>query len=136
MSKKPEEGQETCFTELIYELEREVMYHSGKNSSSYRKLTAQLSLDVALKAGSCSPFFELTSSKEVVSQLMPSLNLERVNDVAKMLSVIAKDLRMRTELSSEAKTYSREKRLRNQIKYKIKGITKGSKGTTIPLKET
>jgi hypothetical protein len=37
MSKKPEEEDETCFIELIYELKREIMYHSGKNRPSYRK---------------------------------------------------------------------------------------------------
>jgi hypothetical protein len=87
-------------------------------------LTAELSLDVALKVGSCFPFFEHTTSKEAVSQLKPSLNPERVNDVAKMLSVIVKDLRMKTKLSSEAKSYSREKRIRFRLNLKTKGIPK------------
>lgn len=80
------------YEKFINELEDEYQYHLN-GGTSYRIKTAQLSLEVAKKVGDIAPFLEQETSKETVYNMNPGLDLHRIEDVAKMLRVIAKDIK-------------------------------------------
>ncbi|MGX1902734.1 hypothetical protein ACT3HK_15565 [Thermolongibacillus altinsuensis] len=96
------------FAEFLHELQKEWRFHQ-QDGTSYRQKTAELSLEVARKAGSVVPFLESEISKQTVSLLLPDLDRYRVEDVAKMLHVIAKELHMNATLSDEVKSYVQQK---------------------------
>jgi hypothetical protein len=97
------------FTEFLHELQKEFRFHLN-GGTSYRQKTAELSLEVARKVGAVSPFFESEVAKRTVSRLLPGFDHYRVEDVAKMLHVIAKELNMNATLSDEVKAYVQQKR--------------------------
>lgn len=97
------------FTEFLHELQKEWRFHQH-GGTSYRQKTAELSLEVAHKVGSIVPFLESEVAKQTVSRLLPDLDHHRVEDVAKMLHVIAKELHMNATLSDEVKSYIQQKR--------------------------
>jgi AraC-like DNA-binding protein len=97
------------FTEFLHELQKELKFHQNWGTS-YRQKTAELSLEVANKVGAVAPFLERDVAKQTVSRLLPDLDRHRLEDVAKMLHVIAKELHMNANLSDEVKAYVQQKR--------------------------
>lgn len=97
------------FADFLHELQKEWKFHLN-GGTSYRQKTAELSLEVARKVGDVVPFFKSDVAKQTVSRLLPDLDHHRVEDVAKMLHVIAKDLHLNATLSNEVKTYVQQKR--------------------------
>lgn len=96
------------YINFVHELEKEYEYLRN-GGTSYRIKTAEISLEVAKKAGSVLPFLGLESAKESVSTFYDYLDNYRIEDVAKMLNVIAKDLSFNILLSEECKNYIQEK---------------------------
>ncbi|ASS86459.1 hypothetical protein NSQ51_10625 [Geobacillus sp. FSL K6-0789] len=109
MNNRTGEGPVVSFPEFLEELRQELRFQQN-GGTSYRKQTAQLSLQVAQKAGCIDPFFNRESAKRTVSQLLPDLDLFRIEDVAKMLNVIARELHMNATLSDEVRDYIHQKR--------------------------
>ncbi|AKM19577.1 Uncharacterised protein [[Flavobacterium] thermophilum] len=109
MNNRTGEGPVVSFPEFLEELRQELRFQQN-GGTSYRKQTAQLSLQVAEKAGCIDPFFNRESAKRTVSQLLPDLDLFRIEDVAKMLNVIARELHMNATLSDEVRDYIHQKR--------------------------
>lgn len=101
--------QELFFTMFIQELQKELHFQQN-GGTSYRTKTAQLSLEAAQKIGSIVPFSDRETAKQTVSQLFPDLNLFRIEDVAKVLHVVARELCLNAALSDEVKAYVQEKR--------------------------
>lgn len=83
----------------------------------YRKETATISLDVAIKTGSVEAFYKQKNSKLIVEKLYPDLDQERKNDVAKFLRVIANDLLFHATLPDEMKQYVNHKRKHSKITF-------------------
>ncbi|WCK57354.1 hypothetical protein PP175_29630 (plasmid) [Aneurinibacillus sp. Ricciae_BoGa-3] len=101
--------EQEMYTDFLHELQREVQFQQN-GGTSYRKDTADVSLSVAQRAGSVIPFFQLVDTKQTISRLFPDIDRYRLDDVAKMLHVIAKDLRLNATLSDDVKAYVQEKR--------------------------
>ena len=97
------------FADFLHELQKEWEFYLN-GGTSYRQKTAELSLEVARKVGSVVPFLESEVAKQTVSRLLPDLDRHRVEDVAKMLHVIAKELHLNATLSDEVKAYVQQKR--------------------------
>ncbi|MEK4221522.1 hypothetical protein N1I86_05530 [Bacillus sp. FSL W8-0116] len=87
-------------------------------NESYRQKTAELSLEVANKVGAVAPFLKREVAKEIVSHSLTRLDRYRLEDVEKMLHVVAKELQMNTNLSDEVKTYVQQKKSNNKIRYR------------------
>jgi hypothetical protein len=64
---------------------------------------------VAEKMKTATPFLNAHAAKDLVHSVYPEADEHRVNDVAKMLNVIAKDLRLNASLSDETKEYIKRK---------------------------
>jgi hypothetical protein len=97
------------FEEFLHELQKEWRFQQ-QGGTSYRQKTAKLSLEVANKVGAVAPFLERDVAKQTVSRLLPVLDRYRLEDVAKMLHVVAKELHMNATLSDEVKTYVQQKK--------------------------
>ncbi|GLH64485.1 hypothetical protein [Parageobacillus sp. G301] len=102
------------FAKFLHELQKEWRFHQ-QGGTSYRQKTAELSLEVARKVREVAPFLERNVAKQTVSRLLPGLDHHRVEDVAKMLHVIAKELHMNATLSDEVKAYIQQKKGNNKI---------------------
>ncbi|MED1420244.1 hypothetical protein [Bacillus smithii] len=105
------------FEEFLHELQKEWRFHQ-QGGTSYRQKTAELSLEVANKVGAVAPFLEREVAKQTVSRLLPGLDRYRLEDVAKMLCVVAKELHMNATLSDEVKTYLQQKKGNNKIRHR------------------
>jgi AraC-like DNA-binding protein len=110
MSEGMKKEHAVSFTTFLHELQKELHFHLN-GGTSYRQKTAELSLQVAHQVGSVVPFFESKLAKETVSRLLPDLDHYRVEDVTKMLHVIAKELSRNANLSDELKSYVQQKHL-------------------------
>ncbi|MBN6185659.1 hypothetical protein JQN58_01510 [Aneurinibacillus sp. BA2021] len=97
------------FTDFLQELQKELQFHLN-GGTSYRQRTAQISLDLARQVGEISPFLKLDTAQATVSRLLPTLDHDRVEDVAKMLYVIAKDMQMYATRSDDVIAYVQQKR--------------------------
>lgn len=97
------------YPQLVGELEKEQRY-LGQGGTRYRQTTVQMSLQVAEKTKTLRPFFNRQEAKRVVESVFPHADEHRVNDVAKMLNVVAKELRLKSNLSDEALAYVRKKK--------------------------
>jgi len=108
------------FSEFLYELENELKFHKN-GGTSYRHKTAELSLEVAKKVGMLLPFNNLGTAKKLVKNFDNSLDNFRVDDVAKMLNVVAKDLQLKANMSEELSNYVRANRKkRKPLSFKVK----------------
>lgn len=108
---------------FIQELQDEVEFHAVESGTSYRRKTAELSLDVAKTVEMVSPLLKANAAINIVSRLMPRLDNHRLEDVSKMLNVIAKDIYMDATLSNEAKAYVDYKR-ENQKPITLKKLSR------------
>lgn len=97
------------FADFLHELQKEWEFHLN-GGTSYRQKTAELSLEVARNVRTVVPFLKRDVAKQTVSRLLPGFDNYRVEDVAKMLHVIAKELHMNATLSDEVKDYIQQKR--------------------------
>lgn len=71
---------------------------------------------MATKTVSAIPFLDDAQSKQIVSQALPDVDKDRLEDVAKMLHVIARDLQNRTGLSESTKEFLEQKRKKRKLK--------------------
>jgi NurA-like 5'-3' nuclease len=117
--------QGVSYTVFLQELQKELVFHLN-GGTSYRQKTAELSLEVAHKVGEVTPFFERNVAKQTVSCLLPNLDQQRVEDVAKMLHFIAKELYLNANLPKEVKVYVEQKRQYPKLNNKINGECKVS----------
>lgn len=106
MNHKPE----LTFTPFVQELQKECDYHAN-GGTSYRKRSADISLQVAKQVGEVVPFLNRDMAKQHVSNVFPNLDQDRANDVAKMLNVIARELHLQANLPDEIKQRLEHKRL-------------------------
>jgi hypothetical protein len=97
------------FAEFLHELQKELKFHQD-GGTSYRQQTAKLSLEVARKVGSVVTFLDSEIAKQTVSHLFSGIDCYRVEDVAKMLHTIARELHMNATLYDEVKAYVQQKR--------------------------
>lgn len=96
------------YNEFLQELQGKLKYFSN-GGTSYRKRTAILALNVALKTGEVSPFLKLDVSNHTVCCLLPDMDRYRKEDVAKMLHSTAKHLSINANLTDEEKIYIKDK---------------------------
>lgn len=97
------------FTDFIYELQNEWTYQQD-GGTSYRRKIAELSLKIARQVGEVTPFLQRNIAKQIISHLLPNLDHHQIEDIAKMLHTIAKDLHLHATLSPEVKAYVQQKR--------------------------
>lgn len=113
-------NREMYYKTFIQELQNECDYHA-QGSTSYRKRSAELSLEVARKTKSVAPFFQSESALQTVSRFLVDEDQERIKDVSKMLRVVANSVRLDSELPYELKEYIQEKRInRKPLSFKKK----------------
>ena len=79
------------FERFVKNLEEEYEYHKH-GGTPYRQETVKLSLQVANKIKDVDSFLNTSLARQAVITSYPTLDSYRVDDVAKMLHVIAKDL--------------------------------------------
>jgi len=104
------------YVKFINELTDELMSMRA-DGTSYRRETAKLSLFVAKQVESVKPFFDRKVACETVAQLLPTKDLERLKDVAKMLHVVLLDLHSKANQSDELKARLTERaRKRKSLK--------------------
>lgn len=113
MSEMKGEEYEITFEEFLQELKREVEFHTN-GGTSYRQQTARLSLDIANRVAKVTPFYKLEDAKEIVSKIFPNLDRYRVEDITKMMHVIARELRCKVNMPDELSKYVQEKRNKNR----------------------
>lgn len=86
-------------------------YQYLKNGGTpYRKKTAELSLKVAKHYNQHKYFLDYYRSIDMISDLYPLLDEERLNDVAKFLYTIARKVEMAYTLPDDVKKYVEERR--------------------------
>lgn len=100
---------EAFFSSFLREIQKEINYLE-KGGTSYRKVSAELSLKVAIQVGEVFPFLNRELAISTISKLYPNLDFNRKNDVAKMMYVIARDLQFNATLPEEIKKYVHQKR--------------------------
>lgn len=93
---------------LITELQKEVSYLEG-----YRKQTAQLALQILNQVEDVNVFLIMESSLSVVDSLLNE-DEYRMQDVAKMLNVLLRDLTKDDNLTDEMKQKLAERKLRRK----------------------
>src|SRR5690625_863946 len=90
------------YVKFINELTDELMFMRA-DGTSYRRETAKLLLFAAKQAKSVKPFFDRKVTYETVVQLLPTKDLERLKDIAKMLHAVLLDLHSKANQSDELK---------------------------------
>lgn len=95
--------------ELITELQLELRYHED-GGTGYRQETTRLALQVANSLPDTNIFFDRSQTLQVVRTFVKDVDEYRLLDIAKMLSVITKDLYRKKNMSDEMKAYLLEKR--------------------------
>jgi hypothetical protein len=103
------------FTEFRSELEKEVSYLND-GATSYRQKTAELSLRVAELVKDVKPFFSLDTALQTVKNFFPKEDVFRLQDVAKMLSVVLNDLLSKATLPDELKQKLNQRRQNRSFK--------------------
>lgn len=96
------------FSDFLDILKQEYDYHKN-GGTEYRKETARLSLEIAMKVKSVVPFLDHMSAKRLVFEYLPLANNQRKDDVAKMLRVLAKKLYLEKNTPNEVKEYVNKK---------------------------
>jgi hypothetical protein len=96
------------FDAYLKELQKEFDYQAD-GGTSYRKTTAMLALEIARQTGNTAIFFDLNKARETVSKYQ-NLDTERIEDIAKFLNCIIKDIHFKDNLSDEVKAYLQQKR--------------------------
>lgn len=104
MKKEMIHAFDVFFSEYLTELKKEVDYHKN-GGTTYRKASADLALNVASKVGKMTPFLNREEAKNHVKSTYPELDTERIQDVGKMLHVIARELSLNHTRSEEVKKY-------------------------------
>lgn len=87
--------------------------------TSYRIETAQISLNVAIQAGTILPFILKEDAKSTVLNYFPNLDYERIGDVSKFLTTIANHFKIETFLTEDAKKYFEQRKL-NRLQNPVK----------------
>lgn len=108
MNKTTDKKYIVSFKDFIEKLQQQYDYLL-EGGTSYRQRTAELALEVARKVDSVSPFYDNNEAREAVIQLYPDLDVDRREDVAKMLRVVVNRLHLDATLSDEVKEYVKEK---------------------------
>lgn len=103
--------------ELLTELQSEHHYHE-EGGERYRQETTRLALLVANSLPDTHIFFDRSNTLEVVRTLVKDADEYRLLDVAKMLSIITKDLHRKKNMPEDIKSCL-EKRKKNR---KLLGI--------------
>jgi len=85
------------YEEFVQELKSEIKYHSN-NGTNYRKTTATLSPKIAKKTEEIDLFFNHNKTLDFVHKHLKTNDMERKQDVARMLVMIARHLNMKHEL--------------------------------------
>src|SRR5690625_1819637 len=96
------------FKKFIKNLEEEYEYHKD-GGTPYKQETAKLSLQVANKLKDVDSFLNPFLARRAVTTACPTLEKHRVDDVAKMLRVIAKDMYIKENSPDDLKQYVQEK---------------------------
>jgi len=109
-----------AFLDFIQELETEMRYHAN-GGTRYRQKTAELSLEVAKRFGRVDVFYNRDQARDIVRNSFPDLPLERIEDVAKMLSVIAQDLRRKQNLPKEILGFIQKRKKKMRLATKEPG---------------
>jgi|HigsolmetaAR206D_1030411.scaffolds.fasta_scaffold00120_4 hypothetical protein len=100
-----------AFLDFLQELESERQYHAN-GGTRYRQKTAELSLNVAKRLGRVDAFYNRHQARAIVRNSFPDLPEDRIEDVAKMLSVIAQDLLRKQNLPKEILEYIQKRKTR------------------------
>ena len=102
--------------ELVKELEDELAYHLD-GGTKYRQDTTRYSLAIAKSMPGTDLFFDREQTLAKVKDLHPDMDVDRLQDVSKMLNVIVRDIHSKKNLDEDTKRYVEEK-IKN-----FKGIT-------------
>jgi hypothetical protein len=109
---------DNLFDDFLNEIRKEVNYHS-EGGTSYRQKTSELSLVVASKVGRITPFFDRKNARQIVIGMVPDADKNEVEDVTKMLQVVARELKRKATLPESIKDYIDQKRRnRKPIRFK------------------
>lgn len=94
---------------LLTELNLELQYHEA-DGPSYRSETTRLAIKVANSLPDTDVYFDRSETLKVVKKLIKEENEYRLLDVAKMLSVITKDLHRRKNVPEDIKVLLEERK--------------------------
>jgi signal transduction histidine kinase len=104
-------------SDFINELTNEVNFMK-KGGTTYRRKTAELSLDVAKVVKNVNNFYNRDVAYKTVADILSFEDEYRLEDVAKMLNVVLLDIHSKVNQSDELKTYLVE-RARNRKPLKL-----------------
>ncbi|WP_307257563.1 hypothetical protein [Oikeobacillus pervagus] len=101
--------EEVSFEDFTKELKKEYEYQKN-GGTSYRLSSSSLALVTAIETNSVKAFLDKDVAKQTVSYLLPTISNEKVEDVAKLLNMIAKDMHRKKNLPKEVQEYVQRKR--------------------------
>lgn len=101
--------EEVSFEDFIKELKKEYEYQRN-GGTSYRLSSSSLALVTAIETNSVKEFLDKDVAKQTVSYLLPTISNEKVEDVAKLLNIIANDIQYKKNLPNKVREYVQQRR--------------------------
>lgn len=89
-------------------LKKEYTYQLD-GGTKYRQLTASYALDIAKKVGDVEAFLVKENPVQLVKKYKPNLDRHRLNDVSKMLRVLAGRMHYEKAIPERLKEYRKKK---------------------------
>ncbi|MET3576112.1 hypothetical protein ACFFIY_03080 [Bhargavaea ullalensis] len=103
------------YSDFLKELDKEKNYLSGKGTA-YRQQTVVMAKELANQQNEIDRFLNRDELYRNVKSAFPYADKERVQDVTKMLSVAAGNIRLRAAISDEAAEYIQLKKINRRQK--------------------
>lgn len=97
------------------ELTKELQYLSS-GGSCYRSESAEMALQVLKQVKAVQPFLELETAAVCVRRALSNVDQDRLKDVTKMLTVVARSLDRKLNESEEVKEYLRQRAVKRKRK--------------------
>lgn len=101
--------EEVSFEEFYKELKKEYQYQKD-GGTSYRLSSVSLALVTAIETNSVNEFLDIDDAKHMVSNLLPTIPNEKVEDVARLLHMVASDIQRKKNLPNEVQEYVKQMR--------------------------
>lgn len=106
LDKLTDENIPLAFSEFQNVLQSEYAYFE---EGSYRKETTRLALNIALKVRDVNVFLNPENAKSITVTQLKNYDVDRINDVAKMLRILARGIHREKTMTNEVKEYIEEK---------------------------
>ncbi|EMR06621.1 hypothetical protein C772_01516 [Bhargavaea cecembensis DSE10] len=101
------------YSDFLEALDKEQNYLQN-GGTSYRRQTAAMARDLASINDGLAQFLNRQELVRQVRTAYPLADEERIQDVAKMLNVVAKNVYLRSNVSDEAAAYVRSRKARRK----------------------